>query len=88
MSEQLLGAAIQGGIGVVSLVVLYLILKTTLTSLRADLRALNQSLLEVASRLGQLIGRDDPTPVRHAKEDYLTRVAKKAGNGRASPEDD
>lgn len=75
MSEALLGAAVQGGIGVVALVVLVVINNNLTKSLRTDMRALEKALVDVAYRLGQLIGRDDPTPVRTAKEDHLRRRA-------------
>jgi hypothetical protein len=82
MSETLLGAAIQGGIGVVALVVLVIILKSFLIGLQADaralredLRSLNDSLMKVSMKLGELIGRSDPTPVRTAKEDVIRRRA-------------
>jgi hypothetical protein len=64
----------KAGVDIAALIAMVMVLRLSLGGLREDLRALNASMLKVALRLGQIIGRDDPTPVREAKENVLRRV--------------
>ena len=64
-----LGPAIQGGIGVVSLVVMFLLLRAFITSLDRRMEQTNQAIIavngqvtRVASMVAVLIGRNDVTP--------------------------
>lgn len=65
-----LGPAIQGGIGVVSLTVMYLLLAAFIKSLdrrmaevSRSIEKVNDQLVRVASMVAVLIGRDDATPI-------------------------
>jgi hypothetical protein len=62
------------GVDIAALIAMVMVLRLSLGGLREDIRSLNTAMMKVAIRLGQLIGREDPTPVREAKEDVLKRI--------------
>lgn len=88
-----LGPAIQGGIGVVSLVVMFLLLKAFISSMDKRLEQhtdamleINKAIRQVTSMVAVLLGREEATPARGVELPDAFRKKKKPddhdnGNG-------
>jgi hypothetical protein len=63
VSPSLLQLAVQGGIGVVSLVVMYLVLRDSTQRLERHLISIRNGLQKVAQLAGRILGRSDVTPL-------------------------